>query len=139
MELRTSTRKGHPLPGQDPEWRRWLLDNLTLPLPRMAVHFPYYRKHAGLSRYPEGAMLDGFCWSGGWEFRPSLCSNTQGKLHEELWFFEVTSWRWDDRCLSEQQRHYQLVEAYNRNRQIWNLALVDSLYANRSAPCPKCG
>ncbi|KAL3872551.1 hypothetical protein ACJMK2_035774 [Sinanodonta woodiana] len=80
------------------------------PKPRTSIHYRYtaqWKKVETLRRF----LQIGLCFSGGFDVCVEFCSNVEkNSLQEGLFHFEGSDWRWDDRCLEEQRRHYAVVK-----------------------------
>ena len=99
-----------------------------IPIPRSSIHLRYtIRNGVRLNeRIPpvetvENFIKEGLCYSAGFKYCPVQCRRWNvTKVHWNLYSFEYDDWFWDNRCITEQNKHYEiasnLVRYYVKNR-----------------------
>ena len=94
-----------------------------IPKPRVAIHSRHYMEKGKYllgvfdqAKEPYFTHLkrrvrEGLCHSILFELCPDKCTDfKKNSLQSSLYSFEMFSWAWDDRCLTEQNKHYDDVK-----------------------------
>ena len=111
-------------------------EEMLTPYPKLCVHQGYMYAISMKIRMPDKVgdykiddekvgivMKEGYCFSGGFQLTPDLCSEfNSSSVQYSLFEFEDHSWGWDDRCLSQQIKYYA---RFQRTGHKWNLELLD--------------
>ncbi|KAK3607568.1 hypothetical protein CHS0354_011104 [Potamilus streckersoni] len=110
-------------PGRQPYefYQTNVSDQQKVPKPRAAIHYRYHRNWTNPSTL-QNVIKAGICFSGGFDLCPDLCKHlNRSGLQRELYCFEYNDWSWDQRCLDEQRKHYQLVTAQTDDEAVKSL------------------
>ncbi|KAK3607570.1 hypothetical protein CHS0354_011107 [Potamilus streckersoni] len=110
-------------PGRQPYefYQTNVSDQQKVPKPRAAIHYRYHRNWTNPSTL-QNVVKAGICFSGGFDLCPDLCKHlNRSGLQRELYRFEYNDWSWDQRCLDEQRKHYQLVTAQTDDEAVKSL------------------
>eukprot|EP00112_Aurelia_sp_Birch-Aquarium-sp1_P025123 Seg821.4 transcript_id=Seg821.4/GoldUCD/mRNA.D3Y31 product="hypothetical protein" protein_id=Seg821.4/GoldUCD/D3Y31 len=91
---------------------------MKVPIPRSSIHLRYRMVQGEYinRQVPEISVQDdfireGLCYSAGVDYCPEKCRKWSLKgLHRNLFSFEDAEWFWDERCLSQQKKHYENVK-----------------------------
>ena len=108
------------LPGRVPF--KFYEDHFTAielyPIARTAMHWKYQAvpqtellKHPyNRETYYPQALMQGLCYSGGFDMCPKHCSFfNRSAIHRDLFNFEYTDWTWHPGCHEAQRKHYEDV------------------------------
>ena len=90
-----------------------ITEEQRIPVPRPCVHF----KHTNTKWYKEETYKDllrsSICFDGGFEMCPDKCKKyDQSSLRKYMFEFNYVSWRWDERCMEAQKKHYNTLAKY---------------------------